>query len=453
VTTINQISDLAAAVRGPVTTRSDAGYASEVGGFNVAISHAPQIVVGATCTGDVAAAVRFAADAELPVTAQATGHGALQAVDGGLLINTSRMAAVAVDPQARTATIGAGAKWKQVLTAASWYGLGGLCGSSSDVGVVGYTLGGGLPVLGRAFGYAADRVRSMQVVTADGRLRDVRADTEPELFWALRGGSGNFAMVTEMTFELLPLTRVYGGGLFFAGEHAATVLAAYASWVATVPPSFCTSLAMLRLPPVPGIPELLAGKFVLHLRVAYPDDMVDGVRVLAPMRGCAPVLLDTVAEMPYTHLDSVHADPDHPVPFVQTGCLLSNLGSDVRARLLELAGPASDSPLLLLEVRHLGAALDRPPASGNAIGARGEAFSVFAVGVPAGPRAAAVVESIDAVRDALVRHSKRTFVNLRGAPGAGDQPSAWPADTYARLCRVKATYDPENLFRSGHPFR
>jgi FAD/FMN-containing dehydrogenase len=452
MTTIERIHDLAKAVRGPVARPTDAAYAGEVCGFNVAITHAPELVVGATCTDDVVAAVRFAADAGLPVVAHATGHGAARPVDGGLLVNTSRMTSVTIDPDAGTATVGAGAKWQPVLTAGAWHGLGGLCGSSSDVGVVGYTLGGGLPVLGRAFGYAADYVRSMQVVTADGQLREVDAQTEPELFWALRGGTGNFGLVTSMTFELLPLTRVYGGGVFFAGEHAAGVLEAYESWVGTVPDELCSSLAMLRLPPAPGVPELLAGTFVIHLRVAYPGDAAAADQVLAPMRACAPVLLETVGELPYTHLDSIHADPDHPVPFVETGCVLPQFAPDARARLLDLGGPASGSPLLMIEVRHLGAALNRPPAHGDAIGSRGAGLSVFGVGIPAGPRAGEVPEALEALRNGIAPYSSGTFVNLRGAAEPDDRHRAWPADTYARLRRVKAMYDPDNLFRSGNPF-
>ena len=452
MTTIDRISNLATQLRGPVARPSDAAYAGEVGGFNVAITHAPALAVGATCAEDVAAAVRFAAAAGLPVAAHATGHGAVRAIEGGLLVNTSRMSGVRIDPVTRTATVGAGAKWQQVLTAAGWHGLGGLCGSSSDVGVVGYTLGGGLPVLGRAYGYAADRVRSLQVVTADGRLREVDAESDTELFWALRGGTGNFGLVTSMTFDLLPLARIYGGGLFFAGEHARAVLEAYTCWLDTVPDDLCSSLAMLRLPPVPGVPELLAGKFVMHLRVTYPGGADEGARIVSPMQACAPVLLDTIAEMPYTHLDSVHADPDHPVPFIETGCLLPALGPDLQAQLLELGGPASQSPLLMIEVRQLGAALDRPPAGGDAIGSRGAAFSILGIGVAAGPRADAVPAAIGALREVMAPHASGTFVNLRGAPTAHDGHHAWPADTYARLCRAKANYDPENVFRSGHTF-
>jgi FAD/FMN-containing dehydrogenase len=443
---------LAESVRGPVLRPDDEGYAAEVAGFNLATTHTPDVVVGATCAEDVAAAVAWAATADLPVAVQATGHGANLSVDHGLLVTTSRMATVEIDARARTATVGAGAKWRSVLDAASPYGLAGLNGSSSDVGVVGYTVGGGLPVLGRTFGYAADRVRSFRVVTGDGRLRDVDAHHEPELFWALRGGKGNVGVVTSMVCGLVPVARIVGGGLYFAGAHADRVLEAYAEWVGTVPAEMCSAVALLRLPPFPDVPEPLRGQFVARVAVAWVGDAAAGARLLRPLRQAAPVVLDSVAEMPYADVDRVYEDPQHPVP-AREGCsLLRELTPDAVATLLDQAGPGTTCPLLLVQVRHMGARLAAPPAVEDAISAREAGFLLETIGIPAGPHAAAVPGAIAGLHEAMRPCSTgRTMVNLHGTPGdEADRRRAWTPETYARLRRAKATYDPANLFRFGH---
>lgn len=450
MTLVDEVGDLAGKLSGQVYRAGDAGYDAAVNGFNAAVTHAAPIVVAATCAQDIVAAVRYASAAGLPVAVQATGHGAHLAVDDGVLVNTALMNEVNVDPDARTATVGAGTKWRAVLDAAAPYGLGGLCGSTSDVGVVGYTVGGGLPVLGRAYGFAAERVRSFEVVTADGQLRHVDAASEPDLFWALRGGGGNAGIVTSMTFELLPVQNIYGGALFFRGADAAAVLRAYAAWVTTVPDELCSSLAFLRLPPMPEVPEPLRGQFVMHLRVGFAGSVQAGEQLLAPMRACAPALIDAVGDLPYRDLDLIHQDPDHPVPAYDAGCLLRDLDEDTVAMLLAQAGPDSNSPLLLTEVRHLGGALSR--ADTFACGSRTGGFGLSGIGVLAGPAAAAVPSAVAALLRAAAPYSTgETLVNFHGTPGdEADRARAWSTGHYERLRQIKAAYDPANLFRFGH---
>lgn len=450
MTLVDEVGDLADKLDGQLYRPGDAGYDAAVSGFNAAVTHAAPIVVAAASAQDVVATVRHAAAAGLPVAVQATGHGAHLPVEQGVLINTSLLAEVRIDPAARTATVGAGTKWRAVLDAAAEHGLAGLCGSTSDVGVVGYTVGGGLPVLGRAFGFAAERVRSFEVVTADSALRSVDADRDPELFWALRGGAGNAGIVTSMSFDLLPVERIYGGALFFPGDAAVAVLGAYAEWVRTVPDEMCTSLAFLRLPPLPDVPEPLRGQFVMHLRVAFAGTVDEGERLLAPMRACAPVLIDAAHNLLYRDLDLIHQDPDHPVPAYDGGCLLRDLDTDTVRMLLAQAGPDSGSPLLLTEVRHLGGALARTGAL--ACDAPDGAFGLTGIGVLAGPGAAAVPSAVAALLQAAAPHaSGRTLVNFHGTPGdEADRARAWSAQNYERLRRIKAAYDPGNMFRFGH---
>jgi FAD/FMN-containing dehydrogenase len=436
----------------PVLRPGEAGFAEEVTGFNLAHPQEPDVVIAAGSAEDVATAVRWAAAQGMPIAVQATGHGADAAMDGGLLISTRTMTEVRVDPQTRTATVGAGATWRDVLTAAAPLGLVGLCGSSTGVGVVGYTVGGGLPVLGRAYGWASERVRSMEVVTADGVLRHVDAGTEPELFWALRGGKSNAGIVTALTFELLPLARIYAGCAFYDGAHAAALLHAYANWTATLPDGMCTALQLLRLPPFPDIPEPLRGRFTVQLCAAWPGDPAEGERLLAPMRAVAPAIVDLIGEMPYAEVDRVFQDPQHPVPAAEECLLLPGLPEGAIGTLLELAGPDATTPLLVVALRHLGGALARPPAVEDAVGARDAAYLLQTVGILAGPHAPDVPAAMAAARAAMSPQStRRTFVNLHGTPGdESDRALAWPAQTYERLLRVKRRYDPADLLRYGH---
>lgn len=215
----DDIHTLSMAVSGIVAAPDSPGFAEETFAYNAATVHRPDVVLGAADAQDVAAGVRWAAERRLPVSVQSTGHGADSAVDGGLLINTRRLQELRIDPVERTARVGAGVKWRSVLEASVPHGLIGLHGSSTDVGVVGYTVGGGLPVLGRAHGFAADHVRSMEVVTADGALRRIDAEAEAELFALMCGGKGNFGIVTALEFSLsFRWASSMAGGSFTPGR-------------------------------------------------------------------------------------------------------------------------------------------------------------------------------------------------------------------------------------------
>ena len=187
------VDDLRSQVHGPVYAAGDDGLATEVDTWNIAIQHTPAVAVGATCAADVAAAVTWAVAHDLRVAVQATGHGPVRNAAGSMMITTRRMQGMHIDPERRIARVEAGVRWIRVMEAAAEFGLAGLCGSSSDVGVVGYTLGGGMGSLGRKHGFAADHVTAVEIVTADGRLRRVDAGSEPELFWAVRGGKATSA--------------------------------------------------------------------------------------------------------------------------------------------------------------------------------------------------------------------------------------------------------------------
>ncbi|WP_328583108.1 FAD-binding protein [Streptomyces sp. NBC_00370] len=441
---------------GPVFRPDDAAYDTERAGLNLAAEHRPALVVGAVGADDVVAAVRGAAATGRAVGVLATGHGpAVAAGDDGVLIATRRMDQVRVDPARRTAVVAAGARWRHVLAATTPYGLAPLNGSSPSVGAVGYTLGGGAGLLGRRYGYAADHVRRLEVVTAEGELRRVTADSDPELFWALRGGKDNFGVVAEMEMDLFPVGRLYGGGLYFPGEATADVLHAYAQWTRTVPEEMASSVLLLRYPDMdlPGQLAALRGHFVTHVRIAYSPDTptrtADGERLIHPLRALGPRLLDTVRDMPYADVGTIHHEPvNASYVSYDRNLLLHHPDPAATDTLLTLAGPDAGAPFLA-ELRHFGGAYARPPETPNAVGGRDAAFSLFTgTGAATTDRAA---------RDTL--HRKLTpwatgganlnFLGVEDATPAGVR-TAYTDDAFTRLRRTKSTWDPNNTFRLNH---
>ncbi|MCX5211050.1 FAD-binding oxidoreductase [Kitasatospora sp. NBC_00240] len=445
---------LARAVRGAVLSPGDEGFTTECAGFNLVAAHRPALVVVAEGAADVRAAVRFAARHDLPVTVRSTGHGISAPADGGLLISVRRMDGVAVDPIARLARVEAGTPWHKVIRSAAAHGLAPLNGSSHLVGAVGYTLGGGLGLLARKYGYAADHVTRLEVVGADGDLRVVTRDQNASLFWALRGGKGNFGVVTAMEFELVPVTRLYGGGLFYDGEDSGDVLHTWRAWTRDLPEEMTSSVALLRLPDLPVVPALLRGRLVAHVRIAFQGSAAEGEQLIRPLRTVAPPVLDTVGDMPYTAVQEIHRDPTHPLPYHERSIVLRELDHQAVTRLLALAGPGSGCGELMVELRHLGGALGRPPAVPNAVGNRDGAFtlSTLTPAVPADPAAAEVADS--EVLDGLAPWGTGgRYLNFLGGPattGADQVRACYDTETYRRLADLKAVYDPRNLFRFNH---
>ncbi|MGW4486253.1 FAD-binding oxidoreductase [Amycolatopsis sp. NPDC004368] len=452
------ITDLVAVTEGRVLLPGEPGYAAECAAFNFTIPLEPALVVAAISAADVQNAVRFARRRSLPVAIKATAHQVVEPARDAVLITTSRMTGVSVDPKRRIARVEAGARWQQVVDEAAEYGLAPLAGSAPGIGVVGYTLGGGLsPVIGRSRGYAADHVRLIEVVTADGTLRTVTAESERDLFWALRGGKGNFGVVTAMEFDLFPVTRFYGGGLYYAGEDLAAVLHAWRQWVPLLPEEATTSVVVQRLPPAPELPEVLRGAFVVHLRFAHLGIPAEAERLLAPLRDVAPVLLDLVAEKPFTEIGDIHLDPTDPLPCYHRTVGLREVAAETIDALVERTGPGSDCPLLGVELRALGGALDREPAAPNSVPVRGVPFVVSALGVGGPERAGELRAALDDVVGALApwatERQSPNFLSADEGSSAAAVRAIYGAERYDRLAAVKQVYDPGNLFRVNHNIR
>jgi hypothetical protein len=449
------VEELRGVVHGPVYAAGDDGLAAEVATWNLAVQHTPAIAVGATCAADVVAAVSWATARGLGVSVQATGHGPVRNAAGSVMITTRRMQAVSIDPGRRIARVEAGVKWHRVMEAAAEFGLAGLCGSTSDVGVIGYTLGGGMGSFGREHGFAADLVTAVEIVTADGQLRRVCAENEAELFWAVRGGKGNFGVVTALEMTLVPVETLVGGGIFFAAADAAAVLHAFREWAPTLPEEVSTSIAILRMPPLEELPPPLRGQTVVHLRYSYAGpDLALGERLVEPMKATGEILLGFIGPIRTTEMDSIHMDPVDPLPAWEKGMLLRELTEETVNTLLAAAGPQVDIPLIMAEIRLMGGALGRPAATPNAVAGRNGAYLVFVVG-PAVPELAQVVPAIGkGILGALAPwKADGCMVNFLGeVSGPEEVAAAYPAGVAERLREIKRSADPAGVFSYGHAF-
>jgi FAD binding domain len=438
---------------GTLLTPKDEGFDEARQAWNVSVDQRPDAVAYANHPDDVSAAVRIAAERGLRVAVQGTGHAALPLGDlaGTLLLKTMRMTGLEIDPGTRRARAEAGVLWGDVSVAAGEHGLAGLHGSSPDVSVAGYTLGGGLSWLGRRHGLACNRVVAAEVVTAGGEQLRVDAGQDPDLFWALRGGGGSFAAVTALEFELVPLTEAYAGWLVWDMDAAKEVVHAFREWARSAPRDITTSLRLLHLPPLPDVPEPLRDRPVVALDGAWLGSEADGAELLRPLREVAPLVMDTWATIPAPALGRLHGDPEQPVPTIGDGFQLRELTPEAADAFVEVGGPGSGSPLLMLELRQLGGALAEPPEGAGALAALEDEFTLFAVGLPmAEGMAEAIAAHIAKVAEAMAPWRAGVYLNFCERPGGG-AADAFDEATLARLREVKERYDPGGLFRSNHP--
>jgi FAD/FMN-containing dehydrogenase len=444
------LDGLRAHLSGDVVAPGDEQWNLARQAWNLAVDQRPAAVALPESADDVVEVVNFARRHGLRVAPQGTGHNAAAlggTLDNTILLKTHRMRGVTIDPEARTGRAEAGVIWIEVVQAAAEHGLAALAGSSPDVGVVGYTLGGGLSWLARKHGIGANQVTAVEIVTADGRLVRADRDNEPDLFWAVRGGGGAFGVVTAVEFNLFAITEVYAGILWFPVERSVEVLNAWRAWTDDLPDEMTSVGRILQFPPIPEIPEPVRGQSFVVVQAIYAGEEADGATLLEPLRALGPVM-DTVAIMPIAGLSQLHMDPEEPVPAAGDGGMLT----DVDAELIEaLVETSVGSPLISIEVRHLGGAVARAKPEHGAVASFEAPYLMFAVGLTPSPEAAEAVHvSVDAVRSALAPwEAEHTYMNF--AETRRDAKSLFTEQAYHRLRRVKAKYDPTNLIRSNHP--
>src|SRR3954452_20044657 len=391
-------TQLADALKGAVVLPDDPRYDEARSSFNLFLDQRPAAVAFPSDARDVADAVRFADRHGLRVEPQATGHnqGPLGGMADTLLLNVSRLQEVHVDPAARRVRVGAGVKWDRVAPRLSAHGLAGLHGSSPDVGIAGYSLGGGIGWLARKYGMQANAVTAFEIVTGDGDLVRADAENHPELFWALRGGGGNFGVVTAIEFEVHEVEDLYAGAMFFPFERSSEVLHAWSALLPTLPDELMSLASVMHFPPIPDVPAFARGRSYAVVMAAHLGSEAEGRELLRPLRDLGPER-DTLASVPPVVLGDLAMDPLDPVPFRMTHELLDELPGSAIDELMAKIGPEAGRGATgtILQLGHMGGALARVDPGAGARATLPGQVCAMALGV-------VMDEASDAaVRDAL----------------------------------------------------
>jgi FAD/FMN-containing dehydrogenase len=400
-------------------------------GFQRRDPHRPEVIFPVTNATEVEEAVRYAIDHDKRIAVQASGHGLTRGIDGGVLIATGAFNHVTVDPGKKTAWIEAGATWRDVLAATAPYGLAPLSGSSPGVGAIPYTLGGGLGLMARRFGYAADHVRRIEIVTMDG----VRRDAEADLFWATRGGGGNFGVVTGIEVDLFDVPTLYGGSLYFDLAEHPTAPEVWSEWTRSVPEEVTSAIAILPIPDIPQVPAPVRGKYIAQIQLAILGD--NGEELIKPLRAIGEPALDTVGDLPYVDSGLIFAEPERPDSYSSRNALVSDLDA-----LATVPKPAAGAPMRVIGIRHLGGALAREPEIPNAVGHRDAAYSLTVLGEP---------ESQQTVLEPWKASTVGRFLNFSYAPLTADEVAdGYDPGDYERLTELRRRYDPDRRLHVNH---
>ncbi len=424
--------------------------------WNLAVVQYPAAVAVPRSAGEVAAVVAEAVPLGLRVAPQSTGHGAAalgdQNLDDVVLLRLNEFTGVEIDSANRTARVAGGTLWRDVVAASAPHGLTALHGSAGDVAVAGYVLGGGLSFYGRRHGLGASSVRALDIVTATGELVRASAAENAELFWAVRGGGGNFGVVVGLEIALFPIADVFAGMMMWDLSRAEEVVSAWTAWTNEVPDTVTTACRLMRFPEMPELPPFLSGRslVVIDGAILENDDVATGL--LEPLRALTPEI-DTFARIPVTAMLEVHMDPPEPAPAVGDHALLDALDAQAIATLLEIAGPGVDTPLMFAELRHLGGALAVPAPTGGAVDHLPGAYALLAVSPAPTPKMAEIGRAVTAGVVEAMRPwaNRRSFLNF--ADRTVDVATAYGDDAWPRLQQVRATVDPNGVFVANHTMR
>lgn len=424
-------ADVRKAVRGRVLEPGDDGFDAARRAWNRTVDQPVAAVVAAEDAEDVAALVRYARRSGLAVTAQAGGHDASGDVEGVILLRTGRLDGVRVRAEERLARVGAGVNWGRVLSAAGPRGLTGLAGSSPVVNVAGYTLGGGLSWFGRRYGWAADSVRAFDAVDADGERTRVTAESDPELFWGLKGGGGDFALVTSLEFDLHPAPSVYGGRVVWPGTRAAEVFETFQTITRDAPPELTVWFGRFAFP---GAPPMAA------LDLTYLGDPREGAALVRGIDGIDGAISDDRGLVAVAGLGGIAAEPTAPAASLPRAELLTGLDEGLATEPIE--------PLISIQIRHLSGALAGP--GGGASGTLDEPYLLQMVGTGPDPDLARAVREKQArfaERFEAVIAGRKPYTLLTPEETAAD---AFPGPVLARLRELKRSRDPQGVFRANH---
>ena len=402
----------------------------------------PAAVVAPTSAEEVALAVGWAAENGYRVAVQATGHGAVALGGDALLVHTGQLQTCAVDPTARTVRVGAGVTWRQVLDAVTPFGLAPVCGSSANVGAVGYLTGGGIGPLVKALGVSSDYIVSAEVVTGDGQLRRVNEHDEPDLFWAVRGGKSALGIVTQVELRLLPIRTLYGGCLFFPDESLADLVTTWRDWAGKLPVEATTSLAVLQLPDLPSVPPPLAGRCSIAVRYASLADHAQAAEALVDLTTAVVPIFGGAAPMGYRDIAGIHADPTVPAPTVNATALLPELPDEALQQLTQLSGPGSGSPQTIVEIRQLGGSYNAPTAGPSSFDARAAAFNLYVSGDPRRAPSQVLADHGARLVAAIAPPNPNKLVNFVNSGDPKQLRHCYHRATRDRLLELTHRYDP-----------
>ena len=447
------LADLRRRVVGRLHTPADPTWDAARTPWVVSIPQHPLAVLEVHDTDDVIAAVRWAVDHGLHVTAQPTGHSGFSTLDRTLLLRTRALGGIEVDVQRRTATVGAGVKAGELCSALDDTGLTFLCGSNPDPSVTGMTITGGISWFGRAYGLGSDSIVGVELVDGLGRLRRLSATEDSELFWAVRGGGGDFGVITRLEVGLHPCPALYGGRFLWPVEQTGAVLTAFREATAAAPDALTTWFHVYRFPPLPELPEAIRGRAFASVAVAYLGSGDEAEPHLAAYRAVPGMVMDLVGDVPLSDLGSIADEPTTPMPGMQRSYLLDDLDDDAVALLVQVVGPDSGSPLSIVQIRHLGGAFAAEREGRGSHGPVTETYALFALGVPAVPELVAPIEMHFGRLGAAVAHVASGRALLNFLEFDEDPGRWWSPATRKRLAAAKHVADPLGTIRSNRPVR
>ena len=442
---------LARSLHGPLITADHAEYDQVRRVWNKQFDRHPELVVRAANALDVAHAIRHARQHGLPLAIRSGGHSlaGFGSVDGGVVLDLARLTNVSIDPQTQTAWVQPGATSEVLAPLAAQYDLGLSTGDAPTVGLGGLTLGGGIGFMVRKYGLTVDSLLAAQVVTAGGQLITATETEHPDLFWALRGGGGNFGVVTAFKYQLRPVGTVLGGAIVTPATRQS--IRAYTQLALEAPDGLTTITCMMKAPPLPFIPAALHGTLILLILAVYVGDLEDGRRALAPFTALSPDTVDLTQPMPYPAIFDLTRGPTVSSHHYGRSTFLRAFSDELIDTLLEHVEHGT-SPLSFAQIRPLGGAFARVPADATAFAHRDKSYMVTLINDWDGPDAYAEHEVahhrawVDTLWTSLRPHSSGVYANFLEDKEGDRIQDAYPGSTYARLQAVKRQYDPDNFF-------
>ncbi len=440
------IDRLDAEVGGRVIRPEDAEYERARVVFSGAIDHRPAAIVRPADAAEVARVVDFARDSGLSLGVRSGGHSAAghSVPEGGISLQLGEMRAIDIDPEARTAWAQTGLTAREYTEAVAEHGLATGFGDAGSVGIGGITLGGGVGYISRAYGLTIDDVLAAEIVTADGEIREIDADNEPDLFWAIRGGGGNFGVVTRIKYRLHEIGSVVGGMLMLPATPE--VVHGFITAAEAAPEELSTILNVMPAPPMPFVPEGLHGQMVAMALVCFAGSAEDGAEAIAPLRALAEPVADMVRPIPFPEIYPPDPPDYRPTAAART-MFLDDFDLETAKMVIERL-ESSDAAMRVTQLRVLGGAIARVPEEATAYGHRQAKIMANVAAFFTSPEDRVIREAwVEELSTDLRKGNEAAYVNFLGDEGPERVRAAYTEASWRRLGEIKARYDPTNLFR------